>query len=461
MDHAFTASLLEAIRSADLYIWSWPLVLGIIGLALAFNIATAWISLRAWPASWGMLLSGRTGGAQDATYISPFQAFINALSASLGNGSLAGMGTAMYSGGPGAGFWILVLGVLFMAIRFAEVYASTAFLRETSPGVMRGGPMVYLSRVPGGLVLPSLYAFFCLLLTFVTGNAMQCNSIAQGILSIAGAKDSVWALYVVAAVMFLFLAYIMVGGARRILQFSDAITPIKVGLFFVATLAVLVYQAAALWPALVTMAMYAFTPPAIQGALIGYTVQSALRFGIARSVNATEVGLGTSGILFGATTAQHPVRNGIIALTTTTIANFGVCFMLMWIFVATGAYTTGLNGIDMTINAYSTLFGSAGGWIVTLLSLMFGIGCVIAYAYIGRECWMYLLKGRYLGVYAAIFCCMAVFGVLVPVKLLWASIDIVNAGLLIINLWGLAWLMPSIAQGVRAYGLGQHDSTAG
>ena len=94
--------------------------------------------------------------------------------------------------------------------------------------------MVYLARVPGGSWLPYFYAFFCLMLTFVTGNAMQCNSIALGLVTMTA-----WNLYAIALVMFIFLLYVMVGGAQRIVRVSDAITPIKVGLFFVASVIVL------------------------------------------------------------------------------------------------------------------------------------------------------------------------------------------------------------------------------
>ncbi len=434
------------IKNCGEFLWGWPLIIAIMAVSLIMTIAFGAIQFRYFLRSWKYLLTPDTSSSAQENYITPFQAFMNALSASLGNGSLAGMATALYSGGPGAGFWILFLGFFLMAIRFAEVYASTAFTEKQPTGLIRGGPMVYLKRVPGGSWLPHFYAFFCLMLTFVTGNAMQCNSIALGLV-----KMTSWNIYVLAFCMFLFLLYIMVGGAQRIIRVSDAITPVKVGLFFIATLFALLYNVGSLWHAFIIMARYAFTAQAAKGALLGYTMQSALRFGIARSINATEVGLGTSGIIFGTTGTKNPVQSGIISLATTSISNFGVCFLLMWLFVATGAWQSGFSDIRMTIFAYESIFGSFGGWIVNSLSMMFGIGCVIAYAYIGRECWSFLTKGKYLTLYGLIFCLMAFFGALVEVRMLWNAIDIVNAGLIISNLYGLMWLMPEIQKGVRAF----------
>lgn len=436
-------------------LWGWPLLLALMSASVVMTIMFGGIQFRYFMRSWHYLLKAeQAGSGKSALYISPFQAFINALSASLGNGSLAGMATAMYSGGPGAGFWILILGFFLMAIRFAEVYASTAFTHKQPNGLMRGGPMVYLARVPGGSVLPTFYAFFCLMLTFVTGNAMQWNSITKGLVAMTG-----WDKYLIAAGMFLFLLYVMIGGAQRIVKVSDAITPVKVGLFFVATFFVLIYNISSLWDALVLMMQFALTPQAVRGALLGYTIQSSLRFGLSRSINATEVGLGTSGIIFGTTSKADPVKSGIMSLTTTFISNFGVCFLLMWLFTATGAWQSGFGDIRMTIATYETAFGSYGGWIVNILAMMFGVGCVIAYAYIGRECWSFLTGGKYLLAYSLIFCCMAVFGALVEVRLLWNAIDIVNAGLIISNMWGLLWLMPEISKGVRVFYV--HDRKRG
>lgn len=434
------------IKKSGELIWGWPFIIAIMAVSLIMTIAFGGIQFRYFMRSWSYLLSPEKAEKSQENYITPFQAFINALSASLGNGSLAGMATAMYSGGPGAGFWIFFLGFFLMSIRFAEVYASTAFTEKQASGLMRGGPMVYLARVPGGSWLPHFYAFFCLLLTFVTGNAMQCNSIKTGLVQMTA-----WNPYAIAAVMFAFLFYVMAGGAQRIIKVSDAITPIKVGLFFVATIIVLFFNAHLLWDGLLVMFEHAFTQQAVRGVLVGYTMQTALRYGIARSVNATEVGLGTAGIIFGTTGAKSAVRSGIISLATTSISNFGVCFLLMWIFVATGAWQSGQNGIGMTILAYESAFGTFGGWIVNGLALMFGIGCVIAYAYIGRECWSFLTGGKYLFWYGFIFCCMALFGALVKVDLLWNAIDIVNAGLIASNLYGLVWLMPEIQKGVRTF----------
>jgi AGCS family alanine or glycine:cation symporter len=444
METSQLAEIIENIRSIA---WGWPLVIFVILAGFVLTVALKFIQFRYFVQSWRYVIKPEKQDAdkKDA-YITPFQAFVNTLSASVGNGSTAGMATAIYSGGPGAAFWVFMLGFLAMAIRFAEVYASTSFTEQSANGVVRGGPMIYLKRVPGGFILPFIYAFFCLMLSFASGNAMQCNSITLGLERMTGVNT-----YIIAITLFAFLLYVMLGGAQRIIKVSDKIVPVKVALFFIATFIVLGYHYQAIIPALKLIIKSAFYPQAVFGALTGYTVQNAMRFGMSRSLNATEAGLGTAAVLFGSTGSKHPVRSGIMSMASTFISTNLVCAMIMLVLVASGVWNNGLTSTNLTISAYETVFGTFGGWVVTFLSITFGMGVLVAYAYIGSECWSFLTKGRFMKVYVVLYCLMALVGSLAQVKLIWSAIDIVNAGLLAINLYGLLVLTPIIRRGVIDY----------
>ncbi len=434
----------EIVKATTDFLWGWPLVIFVIASGLIMTIALHGVQFRYFFRAWKYVLFPEKTSNQ-GEYISPLQAFVNTLSASVGNGSTAGMATAMFQGGPGAAFWIFVLGFLNMAIRYAEVYASTHFVDQTPQG-LRGGPMRYIQRVPGGSVLAYAYAFFCLMLAFITGNAMQCNSMRLGIEKMTCANP-----YVIAMFMFGFLLYIMLGGAQRIIKVSDRIVPVKVGLFFIATFVVLVYHYASIIDALRLIVTSAFTPQAVAGALTGWTVQNAIRFGISRTLNATEAGLGSAAILYGSTASKHPVRSAIMSMASIFISNHLVCFMLMLVFVVSGVYNSGLTSTPLTIAAYTSVFGEFGGWVVTFLSITFGMGVLVAYAYIGRECWMFLTHGKMEWLYTAIYCGMAAFGALSKVNLIWNLTDLINAGLITINLYALLVLLPEIRKGLQAY----------
>jgi alanine or glycine:cation symporter, AGCS family len=434
----------EYAASLNALLWGWPLVIFIVCIAILFTIAFDFIQFRYFVTSWRYVFMPEKATKDGDAYITPLQAFINALSASIGNGSAAGMATAVFYGGPGVGFWIFVLGFFTLAIRFAEVFASTYFIEKSATGVLRGGPMVYLEKVPGGTILPSLYAFFCLLLAFFGGNALQCNSIALGVERLTSID-----IRIIAVILFLFLLYLMFGGAQRIMAVAEAIIPIKVGLFFIATFVVLCYHYQQIIPALQLIVQSALMPQAIKGMVLGFTIQESIRFGMSKSINATEVGLGTAAILFGSTASKDPLRSGIMSIASAFISNHLVCFVLVVVLVVSGVWNSGLNSIPLTQAAYETVFHSFGTLLITFLSIAFGLGVLVAYAYIGRECWSYLTKGRAMHGFTALFCLMALFGALAKVRLVSDAIDIVNCGLIVVNLYGLVCLLPQLRKALK------------
>jgi AGCS family alanine or glycine:cation symporter len=436
-------NLNEMLIHAGQKVWGWPLILYVLFASIIVTLALGFVQFRYFAESWRLVLFPEKTTAKHGE-LTPFQAFLNALSVGIGNGSLAGMATAIYSGGPGAAFWVFVLGLLSMSLRFAEVYLSISF-----PGTKTslGGPFVYLSKVPGGYILPWVYAFFCMMLGFVVGNGMQSNSIRLGVERMTGAPT-----WLIAVILYAFMVYVMLGGANRMIKISDAIVPVKVSLFFVAMIIALAYHYASIFPALRLIWLSAFNPSAIAGGALGFSMQEAMRYGFARSINASESGLGTAGILFGATQNQHPVKNGIMGMLSNFISANLVCFSLMLLIVASGVWNSGLTSTPLTSAAFETVFGSLGGWMVTFLAITFGLGLLVSYAFITRACWLFLTRGRYEKVYSVLFSLMTFFGAQSEVAIIWNSVDLINAGLLAMNLYGILWLLPHVRKGLEAYG---------
>jgi AGCS family alanine or glycine:cation symporter len=423
------------------YIWGWPLVLFVLVTGCVVTIGLKFIQCTGFFDAWKLLLFSRNTTKGD---MSPFQAFLNALSSSLGNGSIAGIATAIYAGGPGAAFWIFVVGFLGMALRFAEVFLASYFPARSLHGFIVGGPMIYLSQVPFGNYLAYLYALCLLFMSFSAGNAMQANSIRLGFVRIFDTSP-----LVIAVILFLFMAYVMWGGAKRIVTVSDTIVPIKVGLFFSTAIVALAYHWAAIIPALKLIIKSALFPRAIAGASIGLLIQTAMRYGVARTANASESGLGTAAILFGGTGVQAPERNALMSMISVFISANLVSFMIALIIVASGTWNIGQTSLDLTISAYETVFGRFGAWIVTFLSVSFGMGVLVTYAYIARACWLFVTRGRYAKLYNLLFCITTFLGAIASVDLIWNATDLVNAGLLVLNLFGILWLLPLIRKQLR------------
>lgn len=437
--------MVACIHNLTEFFLGWPLIGYVLLASIICTVVFRWIQFRYFIYAWKtMFAPQKTVVKGDMT---PFQAFINTLSANLGNGSIAGMATAVYSGGPGAAVWVVIIGLLLMAVRYAEVYASIYFDALT-PADQKGslvGPMLYLKRVAGGSVLAPVYALFTLFFSLLIGNALQTNSI-----SLSAYRTWNISSLTTAIILTLFMLYVVLGGAERVSRFSERIITLKVTVFCGSALIVLGYNYAAIIPALSLMLSSAFSPLAVGGGVLGFTVQQAMRFGIARSIYATESGLGTAAILFSSTGSSEAVKNGIISMLSTFISTC-VCFIVALCIVASGVWRSGLTSTALTIASYESAFGWLAGWVVSFLSISFGIGVLVAFVYITQEVWLSLTGGRFKRLFYIVFCAVSFLGAIVQVDTVFDTGDIIVGVMLVINLFGLVYLLPVMRKGLQSF----------
>src|SRR5215831_6287781 len=119
------------------------------------TVRTGVVQVRRFVEAWRVVVVRRSGGAAGA--LTPFQAFMTALGASIGTGNIAGVATAVISGGPGALFWIWLYGFVATAIKFCEAVLGIKFRRVTENGVL-SGPMYYLRDGLKSPLLAWIYA---------------------------------------------------------------------------------------------------------------------------------------------------------------------------------------------------------------------------------------------------------------------------------------------------------------
>lgn len=419
-----------------------PLTIYVIIISIITTLSLQGIQFKKFFNAWNATFAAEKTTSDAGHVMSPIQAFINTLSANLGNGSFAGMATAVYMGGPGTALWAVIIGLLLMAVRFAEVYISTLYGKDAKSAEL-GGPMLYLQDIPFGKYLAYLYGIFLFLFAVCVGNAIQANSICN-------AMQATWHFspYTVTLVLFIFVLYIIMGGAARIIKASDAIVPIKVLLFFSTSFAIIIYHYQELPAALSLIWVNAFQVTTIAGGALGYSMQQAMRYGIDRSIMATESGLGTAAVLFGFTGSNDPLKNGLMAMLSTFISTL-VCFLVALCIIVSGVFNSGLEGITLTMKAYESLFGVWGGPIANFLSISFGMGVLVTFAYIARAAWLFITGGRWIYIADILYCLATATGALVAVSSIWYFASVVNAALLIINLFAILWLLPKISASIN------------
>lgn len=431
------------IHELSAVVSGWPLIIFLVGSSLLCTFALGFVQFRYFLTSWKITLFPKKGETEKGGgQLSPLQAFLNSLGMSMGNGVLAGVATAIYAGGPGALFWLVITGICLMAIRFAEVYLSLHFQNTRSH---IGGPMLYMKQLRGGAYVAYAYAIFAFLYALAVGNAIQTNAISLSV-------QTVWQVnpLIVAIIVLLFTLYVMLGGAKRIIALSDAIVPLKVILFFIAVFVVLGYHWANIVPALQLIFKSAFSFTAAAGGALGFTVQQAVRFGMLRSLMSSEAGLGTAGIVFGSTESKRHVEDALMGMLTTFISTM-ICFILGVSILVCGLWDAGQTSTALVIQSFNTVFGAVAGWVVTILAIAFGGGLLVSYGFVARNVWAYLTNGRFALIGSLLYCAFAFMGAMVNPHVLWLLGDIINAGLILLNIPAIIMLIKVIQNGLKKY----------
>jgi len=379
------------VHSIEVNLTGTPYLVYIILISLACSFALRFVQIRYFGKAFKQILKPepKTGITEKNADATPLQAFLNTLNANFGNGAVVGPAIAIFAGGPGALAWYLIIGVLLMAIRYSEVFLSIYYGSKATPEQKKtglGGPMLYLLNVPGGKYLSYLYAFFGFAMCIILGCGFQANSISTSL-------HTTWHIpqLATAIVLLFFVTYVMLGGAHRVAKMSEKIVPFKVGLFLFATTAVLIYNYQTLLSSLALIFTSGFGLQSFIGGAIGLSMHQAMHAGIARTIMASEAGLGSAAIMFGSTSSKSPVIDSMLAMIGTFIS-IVLCFTMGLSIVASGVWNSGAEGTTLAIQAFSSVFGIYGGWVISILASALGLGVLAAYVYIFRELFLYNLR---------------------------------------------------------------------
>lgn len=382
-------------------------------------------------------LRPRVGEGRGA--LTPFQAFMTALAASIGTGNIAGVATAVVSGGPGALFWIWAYGLVAMAIKFAEAVLGVRY-RKVGEERLAAGPMHYLRD---GLSLPRLgwlYALVAGVAALTTTPFTQPNSIAVVLKSEMGVPT------LATGVAVAFLTWLVViGGVRSIGRAAERLAPVKVLLYLAGGLLVLVTHAAALPETLALVFREAFSTRAAAGTVAGVGVMVAMRYGLARGMYANEAGYGTAAFAYGTARSSRPVLQGYAAVMEVFIISFVTSTISALTILVTGVWRSGLTSTAAVAAAFNQAVPVAGGWVVALCAFLFGYTTLIGWSFYGEQCLEYLFGPRVVRPYRWTYCALVVLGATSRVDVVWAWGDLMNGLQIFPNLVGLIGLSGVVA----------------
>ncbi len=435
-------SLLNTINS---FVWGPFTVILLVGTGILTTVLIRGLQVR--KLLYGFkLLSGKYEDPSNKGEITPFQALTAAMSATIGTGNIAGVGTAIALGGPGAVFWMWVTAFFGMGLKYSECLLSHKYRVIHDDGSISAGPMYYLEHGLGQKWLGIAFAFFATIASFGIGNMVQANSVAAPLHTFFNIPKLGTGI-VIGVLVF----SVIVGGIKRIGHFASRMVP-AMALFYVVGACLVLYTNLGEIPAAFGLIFQdAFTGTAATGGFAGAAVAQAVRFGVARGVFSNEAGLGSAPIAHGAAKTKEPVRQGVVSMLGPFIDTLVICTMTALVILTSGIWKEGLSGSDLTAAAFNAGLPGVGGYIVTFGIVVFAFSTAVSWSYYGDRSVEYLWGPKFIFPYRVLYCLLLPVGATVKLSLVWTISDIFNALMAWPNLIGLLFLSGVVVRSTKEY----------
>lgn len=432
-------------------VWGWPTVLLIAITGIALMVGLRFMPLQR--LGYGIAMMLRPSDAENEGEISPFQALMTSLSATIGTGNIAGVAGAIAIGGPGAVFWMWVIAVFGIATKYAEAVLAVEFRQTDDEGNHVGGPMYYIRNGLGSgwNWMAGLFALFGMLAGFGIGNGVQAFEVSSA-LTMVGVPKLVTGI-VLAALVFA----VVIGGIRRIAKAASAIVPLMSVLYVGSCLVVLLLNAAEVPEAFATIFSNAFSGKAAVGGALGQVVL----MGFKRGIFSNEAGLGSAPIAHAAAKTDDPVRQGTVAMLGTFIDTLIICTMTALVIITTKANLMldaageKLSGSNLSIAAFDAGI-SGSGFIVTIGLVIFAFTTILGWSFYGERCTTYLFGDKAVLPFRLVWVAVVVIGAVAGDRgVVWSIADTLNGLMALPNLVALLLLSGTVFKLTRNYDFGK------
>ncbi|MED4079638.1 sodium:alanine symporter family protein [Halalkalibacterium halodurans] len=453
--------VLKMLEQINGVLWGPPSLILLFGTGLFLTIVLRGLQFRrllyAFKIGFGKEDSKDAAAEGD---VSHFKALMTALAATIGNGNIAGVATAITLGGPGAIFWMWIVGLLGMATKYAEALLAVKYRVKNAKGEYSSGPMYYIERGLGQKFkwLAIAFAFFGAFAALGIGNSVQSNTIADV------TKNSFSMPHWLTGVLLVALVSVIVfGGIQRISTVASFFVPIMAFLYMGGATLILILNYDMILPAFGLIFYYAFNPVAAAGGFLGIVVSEAIRNGVARGIFSNEAGLGTAALIAGNARADHPVKQALVAMTGTFIVTIIVCTMTGLTLLITGFWDPSggllsgvphdatLEGGALTSAAFGSVLGIVGEYIVSFSVIFFGFSTIVGWYVYGEKCFEYLVGSKGIASYRLVYIAACGIGTVANLSTVWAFADMANALMMIPNLIGLLLLWKVIVNETNDY----------
>jgi AGCS family alanine or glycine:cation symporter len=443
------------VRFLAKIVWGPQTLILLFGAGFFLTLRLRFIQVRRFGLSLRFLLGKREFGEtreERKGDISPFQALTTSLAATIGNGNIGGVCTAIAMGGPGAVFWMWLCAFFGMATKLVEALLGQKFKKILPDGTIAGGPMYYIKEGLGLPWLAAIFAFFMGCKPLFSTTVVQSNSIALALKTHTGLSPLISGLGLA-----ILTWMVIIGGIKSIAKVTKFLSPVMFLAYVVIPFIALFMFIDQIPHALSLIFIGAFKPSAVAGGVVGVTVARAIRYGFARGAYSNEAGTGTAAVYHAAAQTSEPVRQGLIAALDVFLDTLIICTLTALTVLLTGAWMEGTS-TEMAVSAFNLVIPQIGGLIVVASSFLFGYSSLIAVPYYGEISFSFLWGARIKYPYRWLFCVFIIVGSVLRVEVAWSIGDIFNGMMAFSNLIGVVGLSSLAVISVKKYLKGLEDA---
>ena len=456
----------DALVKIDDVVWGLPLIILIMGVGILLTIKLKGLQIRHLGKALKYMLKNEEGGEGE---VSSFAALCTALAATVGTGNIVGVATAIVVGGPGALFWMLLAAFFGMATKYSEAVLAVKYRVIGKNGHALGGPFYYIEKGMGSKWkwLAKFFAIFGVGAGLLgIGTITQVNGIASAtktffdpnsahIAFSIGQNDYTWTTVITAIVVATCAALVIIGGVKRIANVASIIVPFMIVIYVAVCLVILGANIKELPNAFAQIFEGAFGLNAAAGGMIG-AMFASMQKGVARGIFSNEAGLGSAPIAAAAAKTNDPARQGLVSMTGTFIDTIIICNMTGLVIIVTNSWDIGLEGANVTINAFGNGLGwdfSVGAFILMVSLAFFAFTTILGWDYYSERCLEYLTHGNkvLLQVYRWVYIFAVLIGPFLTVKAVWTIADILNGMMALPNLIALLALSGVVVAETKSY----------
>ena len=441
-----TEWVLDIIDMLNEYLWTYVVIVMLIGCAIYFTIRTKGVQFLFLKDMFKVIanrpiyinkVEKENLSTEDERLkkIGSFQAFAVSLSSRVGTGNLAGVASAIFVGGPGAVFWMWVMALFGAATAFVESTLAQLYKRRGEDSFY-GGPAYYMQY---GLHRKWMGVLFAVLITITFGIAnqvVQSNTLCDAIADTMGVgRDKVGLVLTIATTMIIF------GGVTRISRFSSIIVPIMAVGYILLSAFILITNITAI-PAMISLIVKsAFGFEQAAGGMVGV----AMMQGIKRGLFSNEAGEGSAPNAAAIASTSHPIKQGLLQALGVFADTLVICTCTAFVILLSGIYDSGRDGIILTKYALITHVGSLGGLFVTLAIFFFAYSTIIANYFYGETNIRFITQsGKTIFAFRAITGATVMIGATVTLQTAWCLVDLAMGFMTLVNLVAIIQLSPKV-----------------